>query len=202
MPRSKTASHIRLMAAAREEFLEYGFEKASMRSIAKRCGLTAAALYRHCRDKEDLFEQLVSPAAMTMESWLSVHVDGYIKSLNCKEDLRWRDSWIDLMRDVVYPNMEDYFLLAARSQGTSYENFVHDMTEAGQAQFRSYFPVLRELGYQVRDIHPAELHLLLSAYTAALFEPVIHRYPLDDALRCLDTIETFFLPGWKQLMGF
>ena len=42
MPRDKTINHIRLMAAAREEFLEYGFEKASMRSIGKRCGLTAA----------------------------------------------------------------------------------------------------------------------------------------------------------------
>lgn len=41
MPRDKTINHIRLMAAAREEFLEYGFEKASMRSIGKRCGLTA-----------------------------------------------------------------------------------------------------------------------------------------------------------------
>ncbi|MGX8719418.1 MAG: hypothetical protein ACQGQP_09985, partial [Desulfovibrio sp.] len=59
-----------------------------------------------------------------------------------------------------------------------------------------------ELGYPVRDIYPSELHLLLSAYSTALFEPVIHNYPLKDALRCLDTIEAFFLPGWKQLMGF
>ena len=63
-------------------------------------------------------------------------------------------------------------------------------------------PLLKELGYPVRDIHPSELHLLLSAYSTALFEPVIHNYPLKDALRCLDTIEAFFLPGWKQLMGF
>ena len=48
MPRDKTASHIRLMAAARQEFLEYGFEKASMRSIGERCSLTAAGIYRHC----------------------------------------------------------------------------------------------------------------------------------------------------------
>ena len=37
MPRDKTANHIKLMAAASEEFLEYGFEKASMRSIGERC---------------------------------------------------------------------------------------------------------------------------------------------------------------------
>ena len=51
MPRDKTASHLKVMAAARDEFLQYGFEKASMRRIGERCGLTAAGLYRHCRDK-------------------------------------------------------------------------------------------------------------------------------------------------------
>ena len=50
MPRDKTANHIKLMGAARQEFLECGFEKASMRSIGERCGLTAAGIYRHCRN--------------------------------------------------------------------------------------------------------------------------------------------------------
>jgi AcrR family transcriptional regulator len=62
MPRDKTLTHIKVMDAARDGFMKYGFEKASMRSIAQRCGMTAAGLYRHCEDKEDLFDQLVSPA--------------------------------------------------------------------------------------------------------------------------------------------
>ena len=62
--------------------------------------------------------------------------------------------------------------------------------------------MLRKLGYPVWDIDPAALHLLLSAYSTALFEPVIHSYQAEDAIRCLDTIEAFFLPGWKKLMGF
>ena len=185
MPRDKTMNHIKLMAAAREEFLEYGFEKASMRSIGKRCGLTAAGIYRHCRDKEDLFDQLVAPSAEKLNTWLKEHVARYVDMVEKNREPRWHDSWIDMMRD-----------------GTKYENFLHDLTEGGQSQFLLYFPRLKELGYPVRDIHPSELHLLLSAYSTALFEPVIHNYPLEDALRCLDTIEAFFLPGWKQLMGF
>ena len=201
MPRDKTANHIRLMAAAREEFLEHGFEKASMRSIGERCGLTAAGLYRHCRDKEDLFDQLVSPAVERLNTWLELHVSRYLKSVESSREPIWRDSWIDMMREVVCPHMEDYHLLVAKSKGTKYEDFLHDLTENGQTQFMSYFPLLRELGYPVWDIRPAELHLLISAYATALFEPVVHRYPPEDALRCLDTVEAFFLPGWKKLMG-
>ena len=188
MPRDKSANHIKLMAAARAEFLEYGFEKASMRSIGERCGMTAAGLYRHCRDKEDLFDQLVEPAVDRLNTWLRDHVERYVKAVEGSREPQWRDSWIDMMREVVYPHMEDYILLVAKSRGTRYENFLHDLTETGQSQFLSYFPLLRELGYPVWDIKPAELHLLLSAYSTALFQPVIHSYPLEDAIRCLDTV--------------
>ena len=154
MPRDKSANHIKLMAAARAEFLELGFEKASMRSIGERCGMTAAGLYRHCRDKEDLFDQLVSPAVVRLNTWLKEHVERYVKAVESSRDPQWRDSWIDMMREVVYPHMEDYILLVARSRGTKYENFLHDLTETGQEQFLSYLPVLRELGYPVWDISP------------------------------------------------
>ncbi len=202
MPKDKTASHVRVMAAARAEFTEYGFEKASMRRVGERCGLTAAGLYRHCRDKEDLFDQRVSPAVDRLNTWLKEHMEWYVKTAESSRKPLWRDSWTDMMREVVYPHMEDYTLLVAKSRGTKYENFLHDLTENGQSQFLSCFPLLRKMGYQVWDINPAELHLLLSAYSTALFEPVIHRYSPEDAIRCLDTVEAFFLPGWKKLMGF
>lgn len=81
MPRDKTANHVRLMAAARQEFLEYGYEKASMRSIGERCGMTAAGLYRHCRNKEDLFDQLVMPCVQRIEEWLTAHIARYVDAV-------------------------------------------------------------------------------------------------------------------------
>ena len=153
MPRDKTANHIKIMAAAKAEFMEFGFEKSSMRSIADRCGMTAAGIYRHCMDKEDLFDQIVSHAVERINAWIDAHVARYVDAVNQEEPMQWRDSEIDMMREVVYPNMEEY-------------------------------------------------HLLLSAYTTTMFEPVVHRYTMEEALHSLKTVEAFFLPGWKQLMGF
>ena len=59
MPKDKTVTHIKVLAAAREEFMEYGYENASMRRIGQRCDMTAAGLYRHCKDKAGLFGELV-----------------------------------------------------------------------------------------------------------------------------------------------
>ena len=202
MPKDKTASHIRVMAAARDEFMEYGFEKASMRRVGERCGLTAAGLYRHCRDKEDLFDQLAAPALDRLNAWMDEHLAKYLTAVQEEGNVKWQDSWIDMMREVVYPNADDFHLILACASGTKYEDFLHDMTQAAQEKTLEYLPVLREKGVAVREVSPAELHLLFSAYVTALFEPVIHRYPPEEAIRCLETVEVFFLPGWKTLFGF
>ncbi len=202
MPKDKTASHARVLAAAREEFLAYGFEKASMRRVGERCGLTAAGLYRHCRDKADLFDLLVAPAVGQLNAWMEDHLARYLTAVQEDGALQWQDSWIDMMREVVYPRVDDYHLLLTCSSGTKYESFLHDLTQNAQEQTLLYLPILRQKGLSIRDISATELHLLYSAYVTALFEPVIHGYSLDESMRCLETIEAFFLPGWKALFGF
>ena len=199
MPRDKTESHGRVLEAARQEFLEYGFENASMRRIGEKAGMSAAALYRHCKDKEDLFEQTVSPSVKKIEDWMKGHISRCAENEN--QDL-FEDSWIDLMRDVIYADMDEYRLLLTKAQGTRYENFLHDFTQQHQKLMMEFLPLIRERGNDVREISERELHILMSAYSAAMFEPVVHGYSKQEAFRCLETLEAFFLPGWKQLFGF
>ncbi len=201
MPRDKSANHIRIMAAAREEFLKKGYENASMRSIADRCNMTAAGIYRHCKDKEDLFDQLVSPAKDRLLEWAGEHMQRYKEPVKKKEKVIWQDSNIDMMRDLIYPNMEDYHLLVARSKGSRYENFLHDITQESQDRFLAYLEESKNAGYNVPSVTPMKLHLLFTAYISALFEPVVHNYSYEDAVDALDMLEAFFLPGWKQLMN-
>ena len=182
--------------------MEYGYEKASMRRIGERCGMTAAGLYRHCRDKEDLFREIVSPSVKKIDDWTEAHINRSIKTMESDVVDLWKDSEIDMMRDLIYPNMEEYRLLLTKAQGSPYENFLHDLTEQHQNQMLEFIPLLYEKGYVLRRIDPKELHILLSAYITAMFEPVVHDYSREDAYRCLETLEAFFLPGWKQLLGF
>ena len=202
MPRDKTDTHLKVLAAARDEFMEYGYDKASMRRIGERCDMTAAGLYRHCRDKADLFGELVSPSIQKIEAWIEAHVNRSIRTMETKTVDLWKDSEIDMMRDLIYPNMEEYRLLLTKAQGSPYETFLHDLTERQQKKMLSFLPMLREKGYVPKEIDAKELYLLLSAYTTAMFEPVVHGYTEEEAYRCLETLEAFFLPGWKQILGF
>jgi len=61
MPRDKSLSHEKVKKAIREEFLEKGYEAASIRSIGARAGMTSAGLYRHYADKEAMYAAVVEP---------------------------------------------------------------------------------------------------------------------------------------------
>ena len=200
MPRDKSVSHVKIMDAAKAEFMEMGYERASMRSIGERCHMTAAAIYRHCRDKEDLFCQVVSPAEEKLMAWGRAHVNRYGEGAKKGKKIVWQDSYIDMMREVVYPNMEEFHLLVAKSKGSRYENYLHDLTEKAQNEFLSFLRKLREEGSEAPDITAKQLHLLLTAYVTALFEPVVQNYGCEEAIDALTTLEKFFLPGWKKLM--
>ena len=61
--------------------------------------------------------------------------------------------------------------------------------------------MMKKLGYPIVDIDEEELHMLLSAYLTACFEPIIHDCPEDKIDKYLNTIQEFFMPGWLRIMG-
>ncbi len=210
MPRDKALSHERIIRAAKDEFLEYGYDKASMRRIGSRCGLTAAALYRHFDSKESMFDALVGPALEDLREWVDGHVARSEAAIRAgaedpegeAAEAMWDSTEIDMMRELIYPRMEEYSLLINKAHGSRYECFLNDLVEDRQKQMLPHFSELRKLGFDVKNISENELHMLITAYCAALFEPVIHSYSIEDAVNYLDTVEAFFMPGWKNLLGF
>ena len=210
MPRDKTISHEKIIQAAMAEFSEYGYDKASMRRIGARCGLTAAALYRHFESKEAMFETLVEPAVTDMKKWLETHISEPEETVRCAADnkgaadpeMMWSSTEIDMMRELIYPRMDEFSMIINKAKGSKYEDFMNELVMDHQKRLMPHLRALKAAGLNVKDISEDELHMLLTAYCTALFEPVSHGYSLENALKYLSTVEEFFMPGWKNLMGF
>jgi AcrR family transcriptional regulator len=210
MPRDKSLSHEKIIRAAMDEFSEFGYDKASMRRIGQRCGLTAAALYRHFDSKEAMFEALVEPAVTDMKKWLEAHADAPEDAVRSAADIKggadpemmWNRIELDMMRELIYPRMDEFSMIINKAKGSKYEDFLNELVTDHQERLMPHLRILREAGYKVKDISEDELHMLITAYCSALFEPVAHGYSLENALKYLSTVEEFFMPGWKNLMGF
>ncbi len=203
MPRDKTLSHEKVKKAVKEEFLEKGYEDASIRSIGARAGMTSAGLYRHYADKEAMFNSMVEPLIESIKEWTTKHKNMKNELLEgeASEDELFGETFVDMVKDVVLPRRDEFILLISRSAGTKYENFVHDFVEDNQKEFMEAIRYLKEKGYQTAELSEEELHMLLSAYLTACFEPIIHDYDDSKVIKYLNTVQEFFMPGWMKIMG-
>ncbi|MBR3031691.1 MAG: TetR/AcrR family transcriptional regulator, partial [Clostridiales bacterium] len=107
----------------------------------------------------------------------------------------------DLIKSVILPRKAEFRLLLNGSKGTRYESFVHDFVKENQKEYMRALEFFREKGYAVRDVSEGEVHMILSAYLTACFEPIVHEDDDEKILRYLDTLEEFFMPGWLKIMG-
>lgn len=203
MPKDKTDTYQKIIPAAKTEFMEKGFEQASMRSIAARAGMSAAGLYRHFADKEALFAALVEPALEACSQWYQTHKAEDYELLDKNElDSMWENGAdTGLIAKVVYPHFDEFKLLICRSEGTKYANFLHELVMLEQEETLAFMEEAKRLGVPVKDIRPEEMHLLMSAYVTALFEVVVHDFPLEDAEHYMETFREFFYPGWRAVLG-
>lgn len=203
MPKDKTETHRKILPAAMEEFLEKGFEKATMRGIAEAAGITAAGLYRHFEDKEAMFAALVEPVLAQCEAWYQGHKEtdyAYLEQGDL-EAMWTQGTELTMMLDVVYENFDVFKLLLCRSEGTKYAHWLHEFVMLEQRETIAYMEAAKAKGIPVREIRPEELHLLLTAYVSALFEVVVHDFSKEDAIHYLKTLEAFFIPGWRAVLG-
>lgn len=202
-PRDKSASHERIISAARKEFLENGFEKASIRAIAAAAEMTSAGLYRHFADKEAMFAALVEPALTEFRGlYDSQKARDYELLDSGALDAMWENgSDLAGFLDLIYRHFGAFKLLVCCSEGTRYEHFVHDYVMDEQRETLAFLDKARRRGIPVKDIRPEELHLLLSAYAAAIFEVVVHNFSREDAQHYLKTLQDFFYPGWRAVLG-
>ncbi len=203
MPRDKTLSHIKVNKAIKEEFLEKGYEAASIRSIGARAGMTSAGLYRHYADKEAMYAAMVEPLIEEIRTWTRKHTEKKFDLIEAKKgrnDL-FGESFIDMIRDVILPRRDEFRLLMTCSSGTKYENFIHEFVQDNQKEFLEAIRFLKDNGYPAIDVDEEELHMLLSAYLTACFEPIIHGVDEAKLDKYLNTIQEFFMPGWLRIMG-
>ncbi len=193
----------KLLASARREFLQNGFEKASLKTICDGAGATTGALYKRYKNKEALFaaavEQTVQdltavaqerggkdPAAMTDEELLKAwDMD--------QSDMLW---WFRFL----YDRHDDFVLLLACAQGTRYASFPHDWVSMLTKATSAYLAEAQKRGLCSAGITPQELHILLSAFWETIYEPFLHGFDWQTIeAHCKIVCRLFH---WQEALGF
>lgn len=194
-----------LLLYAKKEFLEKGFQEASLREIAEKAGTSTGAIYIRYPDKNALFDALVAPVAEGLKAQFRVAQDQYFDLIPEEKTASSQELSVDYLYrflDYIYQNFEAFRLLICCSDGTKYQDFLHELVQLEVERSGWYYEELKKLEKLEGEIDPEVHHMLTSAYFTAVFEVVAHNMPKEKALAYVGQISKFFNAGWDSLMRF
>ena len=201
--RKKNDTYTEILKNAKIEFLQKGFEKASMRSIAAMTGITAGALYKHFPSKAAIFDALVQPLITqtlsigTDFSEIAVHLFKTEDSLAIKKAIGIS---IRNLYSLVYHRFDEFKLLFNRAAGTKYENIRHEFVMADVAACKKFIGDFEKRGITIRPLNDEQLHLIYSTALTPFFEIITHEYSYEKALSFMDILTDVMYFCWNKIM--
>ena len=200
MPIDKTANHEKIVAAAKKEFLTYGFTDASMRRIAAAAGMSASGLYKHFAGKEEMFSALVDPAYQGLLALFRQEAGDQEQFIGTGDLSVWETSNdARLAVSYIYDHLDAFRLIICNSQGTKYESFLHDLAVLKEKMTFSFMEMLKKQGVKLNEFSEKELHLLT---TNAVFQTVEHGLTREEALYYAETLDRVFSKAWQEFFGY
>ena len=155
----------RLLAAAREEFLEKGYEAASLRAIAERAGSSKGAIYVRYADKEALYAAVVDPVIEELCLFFTEEFDGFGKlpaDVQQSTMNDYADQGIGLMMDYIYDHLAEFEILVTNG-GERYDEFMHRVVELNSATTYRYIEAVGSDAVTAGRLTPELMHMISSA---------------------------------------
>ena len=106
---------------------------------------------------------------------------------------------MDNMLDYMYENEDEFRLILLSSQGTRYENMVHEMSEIEVTATHDFVDTMKRNGKPIKSVDPMLEHVLASGMFFAFFELLIHKDDIKEAKTYLKQLRAFYTAGWAKV---
>ena len=194
-----------ILEVAKAEFMEKGYQQASLRNIAKKAGVTTGAFYGYFKNKEEIFDALVGPQYMYLMYMYQQNLEKLVKLpyANNPEEMRIMvTKAVQDMLEYIYQNFESFKLILCSSEGTKYNNIIHEMAVLDVKATHDFARNTAEKGIDLKNVNPKLEHMLTSGMFSTFFELIIHDVPKAEAEEYTKQLFDFYSAGWAKIMGF
>lgn len=193
-----------ILNVSKKEFLEHGYNKTTVRSIASSIGCTTGAIYRYYKDKSAIFDALVKePTEMLLKQFkeTSLNISSYSEDVQVKSVPEMSANEFDWMVDYIYDNYDVFRLICCASEGTKYENYIELLIEVEEESTNRFITTLKKSGMLKSNIDPLMSHILANTLFSGIFETVRHDLPRNIAMEQMHTLQQFYWGGWVRILG-
>ena len=193
----------KILAAAREEFTDSGFQLASMRKIADKAGVSVSNIYNYFENKDELFVAIVKPTISEIDKYFDD------KELGCdygkpeKWGLEYHLIMLGKLADFIDANRQILKMIAFSAHGSSLQNYRELLIER-------YTRICMECMKKAEQLYPGLkagisqffAHNIASFWMNIILEILMHGISRDKMLEFLKEIMKFMFYGYEGLTEY
>ncbi len=197
----ETETRKKLLECGKREFIEKGYQGASLRNICKAAGVTTGALYFFFKNKEELFEEVVREPLQVLNKTVRQHFDEELKADitdvklgDLKNDYQ---AAVDIVK-ALFRYRDVYLLVINNSHGSRYEDYKDRYVDSLYDHYLYLFCKMK--GYENVDMASREDRFIVHWMTHDQFDIFIHMMvhceDEEEALKHVENMFNYMVGGW------
>ncbi len=194
----------RILACAKQEFLDKGYTDASLRTIAAAAGTSTNSIYVRFHDKEGLFSAIVEPALNEMtERFLKIQEQFCQMDASAQADqmAEYADGGMMELVNYMYDHLTEFRLLLDSSYGTRFHNFVDELVRIEVEYTYKYMSAVGSTTALGDTTTQKLLHIVTTSHFESVFEVIRHGMTREEAAEYIELLDRYHRAGFYAVFG-
>lgn len=194
----------RILACAKQEFLDKGYTDASLRAIAAAAQTSTNSIYVRFHDKEGLFSAIVEPAVNGMTKRF-FQIQEQFHQLSQAEQADQMEKCSDggtmELINYMYDHLDEFRLLLDASAGTRFHNFVDELVQIEVEYTYKYLEAVGCTAAIGNTTTRMLLHIVTTSRFESIFEVIRHGMSREEAAEYIGLLSRYHRTGFYEIFG-
>lgn len=189
----------KLLESARKEFIEKGFNKASLRSICADAGVTTGALYFFFKDKEDLFEEVMKGPMAELYGIVTGHFNMEAEASEIPER---DDNDVDAAASIIhvlFKRRDLFLMLLTRAQGSNLENIRDQFVTFVEQHYLAFANKFEQMSGKSLKTDRSIIHWVAHNQVDLFIYLLEHCDREEEALKLVPGLVSYLTGGWYSM---
>lgn len=190
-----------ILKESKNEFINKGFNNSSLRDIAKKCHISATAIYRHFNSKEELFNAVIEPLISyfnEMASYVENNDYDYLNNNNLNEMWNFEHEGC-FQYKFLFGKYNDLVKLIVKERKDWFKNFIVSYEFDATIKYINH---MKSIGYSIKQFNLLSFRLLLDSYLEAYLNLLNEDLKKEELAKISSEINEFYTLGFRNLLGF
>jgi AcrR family transcriptional regulator len=186
----------KILEIAKQEFMQLGYSKTSLRNIAKKMNCTTGVIYTYFASKEEILTEILTPLLnIAIEFADAVKKESILVKYISSNDVAPFSGVADNHLSILFDLRDEILILVHKSAGSKYENFQQEIIEYVT---NGVYDQLNDV-FQGKQISKFTLFNLFNFLSSSINQLILENIEREKAIGYLRENVSLILPGWMML---